>query len=91
MLAARGWSFMLILQQYYQEPDGHLRFAHLAGYNYGGYFRKLPVQTTKTDIKTIDVSKTDESKTDESKTDESKTDDSKSTDSKSDDSSTTNE
>jgi len=86
MLAARGWSFMLILQQYYQEPDGHLRLARLAGYDYGGYFRRLPMQSVKTGIKKIDVSKTDESKTDESKTD-----DPKSAGSKSDDSSTTNE
>jgi len=95
MLAAHGWPFMLILQQYYQEPGGHLRFARLAGYDPGAYFRRLPVQKTKPNIKKndepkVDISKMDEPKADEPKKDVSKTDastdDSKTSDSKPEDS-----
>ncbi len=105
-LASRGWTFAQILQQYYQDPDGHLRLAYLEGYYYGDErsFRRREIEVSKIESKKTNksntqVSKTDrpnnesklhESKIDQQSDDNAKTDNAKTDDAKTADSKTDN-
>ena len=55
-LAAKGWLFDQILQQYYQDPDGHLKFARMDRYYYGGPYQKPVPKAPKRDTSTEDSS-----------------------------------
>ena len=48
-LAAHGWPFTQILEQYYQDADGHLSFARMDRYNYVQRYGQQPMQTSKDD------------------------------------------
>jgi len=105
-LASRGWPYAQILQQYYQDPDGHLRLAYLEGYYYGDerLFKRREIEMSKIDSqknnklktqvseteKPNKESKVDESKLDEHNDDNAKTDTVKTDDAKTADSKTDN-
>src|SRR5262249_28744919 len=50
MLAAKGWRFDQILQQFYQDPDGKLRLDYMDSYKYASYRKpKAQVQESTQD------------------------------------------